>query len=326
MSNALVSVLTPCYNGEKWISRLMDSILEQTYSNIEFIIVNDGSTDESDTIIRNYEHKFIDRGFRFVYHHQNNKGLGGAIDAGLKLFTGDYLCWLDADDYLEYNSIEERVNYLEKNPEYAIVTSDAYIRDCDDLEHFKGLISNGKTHLSEEHQFEYLLNEDGIFCSGCHMVRTSAFCDVNPKRSIYPARRGQNWQMLLPLYYKYKAHFIPKPLYNYIDYPSSMSKNAGTEESLLNRYDEHEDILIHTLKMIEENQGVDLSKYLDFVREKYCRLRMSAALRYESYELFDQEFAKKKEYGVKMKDYSALLRRRFRFLNRGYFERKNEKK
>lgn len=325
MNNALVSVITPCYNGEKRISRLMDSVLTQTYPNIEFIIVNDGSTDESDSIIRQYEHKFIERGFRFVYYCQINKGLGAAIDAGLKLFTGEYLCWPDADDYLETDSIEERVNYLEAHPEYAIVTSDAYIRDYNNLGDFKGLISSGKTHLTEEYQFEHLLNEDGIFCSGCHMIRSSSFFTVNPERSIYPARRGQNWQMLLPLYYKYKTHFISKPLYNYIDYPSSMSKNAGTEESLLSRYEEHEDILTNTLKMIEETQDVDLSKYLDFVREKYCRLRMSAALHYEDYELFDKEFAKKKEYGIKRKDYFSLLRRRVPFLNTRYIEWKNKK-
>ena len=81
----------------------------------------------------------------------------------------------------------------------------------------------------DEKQFEYLLNEKSIFCTGCHMIRVSALKEVNPKFEIYPARRGQNWQLLLPIYYKYKRFFLDEPLYGYVIYAQSMSQGDVTK-------------------------------------------------------------------------------------------------
>ncbi|MBR3592480.1 MAG: glycosyltransferase family 2 protein [Clostridia bacterium] len=322
MEKGLVSIITPCYNGEKTIARLFDSILNQTYKKIEYIFVNDGSTDRTEEIVENYKDQFATKGIMFKYFYQNNKGLGGAIDTGLKHFTGEFLCWPDADDYLESNSIEERVNVLKANPEYAIVTSDAFVRDYNDLYAYKSFISNGKKHLSEKKQFKNLLDEDGIFCTGCHMVRSNAFLEVNPKRSIYPARRGQNWQMLLPIYYKFDAYFLNKPLYNYIDYPSSMSKNQDCLDSYLLRFNEHREILLNTLDMIEKVQKVDLSNYEIFIEKKYAFLKMHVSLKYFDYKNFDKEFKIKKIYGIEKRDIIALLRRYIKPLNHLYLRLK----
>lgn len=320
MKTELVSIITPCYNGEKCIERLLNSILEQTYEQIEFIIVNDGSTDNSADIILSFEDKFLSKGYMFKYIYQENKGLGGAIDTGLKHFTGDFLCWADADDFYEPNSISERVNFLIDNPEYAVVTSDAYVRNSDDLEHYKSLVSNRKQHLDNKKQFEYLLDEDGIFCSGCHMVRADAFLQVNPNRSIYPARRGQNWQMLLPIYFKFDSYFLNKPLYNYIDYPTSMSKNNDNLESFLHRHNEHRKIILNTLDMIENIQDVNLSEYKKFIEKKYAFLKMHTSLRYLNYQNFDKEFKIKKQFGLEKRDINALLRRYIKPLNHLYLK------
>ncbi len=322
MKSELVSIIMPCFNGEKFIERMLNSILNQTYEKIELIIVDDGSTDNSAEIIKCFESKFFKKNYGFNYIYQENKGLGGAIDTGLKHFTGSFLCWLDADDYLEPDSILERVNFLIDNPEYAVVTSDAYVRNADDLECYKSLISNGKQHLKNAKQFANLLDEDGIFCAGCHMVRTEAFLEVNPDRSIYPARRGQNWQMLLPLYYKFDACFLNKPLYNYIDYPTSMSKNKNNLESFLHRYNEHREIILNTLDMIENVQGADLSKYKLFIEKKYAFLKMHVSLRYLDYKNFDKEFKNKKKYGLEKRDIIALIRRYIKPLNHLYLKLK----
>ncbi len=320
MVKGLVSIITPCYNGEKTIARLMDSVLNQTYNKIEFILVNDGSTDNTETIVKSYENKFREKGMKFKYIYQGNKGLGGAIDTGLKHFTGDYLCWPDADDYLEPDSVQERLTFLEEHTEYAIVTSDAYVRNCDDLDNYKSLVSKNKKNLDKKNQFEYLLNEDAIFCPGCHMVRSVDFLKVNPQRTIYPARRGQNWQMLLPIYYKFNAYFLNKPLYNYIDYPNSMSKNKRTLESYLFRFNEHREILIHTLEMIEEIQDVKLDKYKTFIEKKYAFLKMHFSLKYFDYRNFDKEFSVKKKYGIEKRDILLLIRRYLKFINSLYLK------
>ncbi len=315
MIKDLVSIITPCYNGEKTIARLMDSVLNQTYKNIEFILVNDGSTDNTENIVKSYEQKFTQEGMIFKYVYQDNKGLGGAINTGLKNFTGEFLCWPDADDYLETDSVYERVKFLKENPDYGIVTSNAYIRKEDNLENPTLLVKEVTDRVKQENQFDLMLNGDSIFCSGCHMVRTEVFLDANPERSIYPARRGQNWQMLLPIYYKHKRYFLNKPLYNYIIYKKSMSKGADTVEKFLLRYSEHEAILINTLEMMENVQKANLTNYKLFVRKKYAFLKSHTALRFCDYKRFDKEFKIKKQYGIEKRDVIDLLRRYIKPIN-----------
>ena len=316
MSNhPLVSIITPCYNGEKCLARMLDSVIAQTYRPIEYILVNDGSTDGTQSLAESYIPKFEEAGIKYYIIKQENKGLGGAINAGLKIFTGDYLCWPDADDYLEPTSIEDRERILEKNPEYAVVSSDAYIRDCNHLDDYKKL-STGLKYLDDPNQFEHHLNGESIFCCGCHMVRVSMFLDVHPDREIFPARRGQNWQLLLPIYYKYKWIFLDKPLYNYIVSPNSMSKDKNTLEAVLFRCDEHEAIILKTLNRIQMIQKTDMEKYINLIKSRYARRRMEAAIRYKDKAVFKNEYEKKKqEIGIYTIDRIMYFRNKYVFLD-----------
>ncbi|NTW98357.1 MAG: glycosyltransferase family 2 protein, partial [Geobacteraceae bacterium] len=211
----LVSIITPCYNGDKYLYRFFDSILAQTYRNIELIFVNDGSTDKTEEVALSYKDRLESSGVRLVYIYQDNKGLAGAINAGLANMSGKYFCWPDSDDYFEATSIEKRVCVLENFTDYAVVTSDAYIRDIDSMEEPIGVVSNNNSNRFLSNQFEFLIIGESIFCSGCHMMRADVFRDTHPDGQIYNARRGQNWQMLLPVYYKHKRYFLDEPLYNY---------------------------------------------------------------------------------------------------------------
>ena len=303
MVKDLVSIITPCYNGEKVISRLMESVLNQTYKKIEFVLVDDGSTDNTASIVKGYESKFTEQGMIFKYVHQENRGLGGAIDTGLKHFTGEFLCWPDADDYLEEESVFERVKFLKENPDFGIVSSNAYIRNEDDFENPSLLVKELTDKVKQPNQFDLMVSGNSIFCSGCHMVRTSAFLEVNPERSIYPARRAQNWQMLLPVYFKFNRYFLDKPLYNYIIYKNSMSAGDDSAERLLSRYNEHQEVLFATLKQIEEVQKVDLSKYFKDVADQYAKIRLNVALKYKDKQLFMEEYKNKKAtVGLDKKD------------------------
>lgn len=87
----LVSLLTPCYNMEKYIFRLLDSVLSQTYPTVEMIIIDDGSSDKSADIIKSYIPKFSERGYSLKYVFQENSGQSVAIQNGLLLVKGKYL-------------------------------------------------------------------------------------------------------------------------------------------------------------------------------------------------------------------------------------------
>ena len=102
------------------------------------------------------------------------------------------------------------------------------------------------------------------------MVKTSAFLDSIPTREIYPARRGQNWQMLLPIYYKYKQAFLNEPLYAYILYTDSMSAGDKTKEQYEKRYDEYLDIIMNTLTRIDMPKR-ERNKYLKIYKGLYYR-------------------------------------------------------
>jgi len=122
-----VSIITPCYNGEKYLARYLNSILNQTYPQIELILVNDGSGDDTERIALSYKKIFRERGCEFIYVFQQNAGIAGALNTGLKVFTGEYLTWADSDDFFDAESIEKKVHFLENNKEYGFVRSDAYI-------------------------------------------------------------------------------------------------------------------------------------------------------------------------------------------------------
>ncbi len=281
---------TPCFNGDQHVHRFLDSILTQTYSNIELIFINDGSTDKTEEIVLSYREKFEQKGIKLIYVFQENKGLGGAINTGLKKVTGKYLCWPDADDYLEPESVESRLHILEKFSEYAVVTSDAYIRSIENLDTSIGLVSSGFTTNHDPDQFIHLLNGKSIFCSGAHMVRKKEFFETHPSGEIFPARKGQNYQMLLPLYYQYKRYFLNKPLYNYVRYESNMSKidNGSLTETLM-RNNHHQGILLNTLSTMKMGDK-EKSHYMNIVNAHYARINFKVAMEHREYELVKQVY------------------------------------
>lgn len=100
--NYKVSVILPIFNVEKYLENCLNSLLNQTYSNIEIIMVDDGSPDNCGKIIDNYELKDS----RFKTIHKANGGVSSAKNAGLNIATGDYICFVDPDDYVSSNYVE----------------------------------------------------------------------------------------------------------------------------------------------------------------------------------------------------------------------------
>ena len=115
----MVSVLIPAYNAEKTINRCIDSILCQTYQNIEIIIANDGSTDSTLPILSDYAEK--DR--RIIICSQPNKGVSAARNMCLKNAKGDYILYVDADDWIEPNMIQRMLELIE-DADFVLCESD----------------------------------------------------------------------------------------------------------------------------------------------------------------------------------------------------------
>lgn len=111
-----VSVIVPIYNVEKYLEKCINSLLSQTLEDIQIILVNDGSKDNSGNIAKEYEKNNNDR---VIYVEKENGGLSDARNYGLKYATGDFIAFLDSDDYIEKNAYEEMYNKaIEENADY----------------------------------------------------------------------------------------------------------------------------------------------------------------------------------------------------------------
>ncbi len=118
----LVSILIPCYNSEQWLAETIKSALAQTWKNIEIIVVDDGSTDNSLTVAKSFNSPFI------KVISQKNQGASAARNRALKEAQGDFIQYLDADDLLESNKIEIQLQTLQKNTNSNVVGSGEWAR------------------------------------------------------------------------------------------------------------------------------------------------------------------------------------------------------
>lgn len=313
-AKGVMSIIAPCYNGENYISRFLESILSQTYTKIQLIVVNDGSTDKTEEILKEYEEKFAESGMEFVHFFQKNQGIGGAINNALKYVTGEYLSWFGTDDYALPIYAEKMAAFLQENPDYAVVRCDGFLVDENDTTNIKGLFALNNNDKHNPNLFENAILEKG-FHFGYSVLRMDVFDQCNPSREIYPSRQGQNWQLLLPVFYEHKAAFIDEPLYCVVDNSSSVSRNPHksykkTQEQNL----EYEKILT---KVLNSMNIPDREKYMRIVTEKYIRRRMLAAINFEQYEDAVVEYDLLKQHGTATwKDFERILRVKYPVINK----------
>lgn len=103
-----VSIIVPIYNVERYLSRCLDSLINQTLKDIEIICINDGATDNSLEILK----KFAEKDKRIIIFNQNNKGVAASRNLGLKNAKGDYIGFIDADDWIDLNYFEKLYNAI----------------------------------------------------------------------------------------------------------------------------------------------------------------------------------------------------------------------
>ncbi len=116
-----ISVILPVYNAQPFLKEAIESILNQSYSNFEFIIINDGSTDDSEKTILQFNDS------RIKYFYQQNKGLGATLNIGLSLCTGKYIARQDQDDISYPDRFKKQIDFLEKNPTMVLLGTRAKI-------------------------------------------------------------------------------------------------------------------------------------------------------------------------------------------------------
>jgi glycosyltransferase involved in cell wall biosynthesis len=222
MSN-LISIIVPVYNMERYLDRCVSSIVNQTYKNLEIILVDDGSTDSSPQMCEDYAKNDA----RIKAVHKENGGLSDARNAGLKIATGNYIGYVDSDDWIEPNMYERMINAcIDNDAEMALCR---YFREYDDK-----TIDDGTDRvdiLDRENLLNiYITDKDGF------MVYNSVWSKLFKRGLIenvmFP--KGQNSEDIMyttrAMCRLNKAVYIDACLYHYvIDRKDSIMNVAKTE-------------------------------------------------------------------------------------------------
>jgi glycosyltransferase involved in cell wall biosynthesis len=166
-----VSIITPSYNQGPFIERTILSVLNQTYKNIEYILIDGGSTDNTMEIVERYREKIT------IVIHEKDNGQSDAINKGFKLATGQLVGWINSDDILFSNCVEKMVYLAELHPDGSIFYP-AVINLIDSEDQITGQIKKNITDKATLIQKDYCLIQQGSFYKS-DLVRKVNFLDVN---------------------------------------------------------------------------------------------------------------------------------------------------
>jgi glycosyltransferase involved in cell wall biosynthesis len=211
MQNPLVTVYITNYNYGRFIREAIDSVLNQTYPNIELIIIDDGSTDNSKTIIETYQNRS-----QVQVLFQQNKGLNATNNVALKMATGKYFIRLDADDYFEAYAIALMVSILEGRPEIGLLFPDYYY--VDELGNVIG--------VECRHDFDREVSLFDLPSHGaCTMVRAEELRKLGGYNEDFSCQDG--YELWLKYVLNSKVSNINKPLFYYRQHKMSLSQNES---------------------------------------------------------------------------------------------------
>lgn len=271
-----ITIISPCYNGETHLEAYINGLFSQTYTNVEYIFINDGSTDNTENIIKSYEEKFKNKGWDFIYIKQEKRGgQAKAINQGLKIFTGDYLCCIDTDDILLPKYLEDMSNCLNENEEFGIVFPWVECVEENTEKHICYYKRNIPNHVKDTLFDDILLqrnkNENFIFFPS-FMLRTNAFLDIYPNRKIYEGLSGQNAQLILPVIYNYKIGYVKQVLYKAIRRENSDS-NLNNVQDFINKTYSWEDIYCNVINIIPNMPTHEKVYYFTCVKNYWEKVR-----------------------------------------------------
>ena len=212
----LVSVLFPVYNGAYYLEESIQSILDQTYDNFEIIIIDDGSSDDSTSVIQN----FSDSRIRF-YKNETNQGLAATLNRAINLSKGYYLARQDQDDFSLPQRFEKQVGFLESHPDYGIVGTWAKVR--------RGTKENERViePPTDSLTIKFELLFENQFVHSSVMIRKEVFERIGLYSTNISRQPPEDYELWSRIARKFELSNIPEILHVYNRLPNSMSRRNG---------------------------------------------------------------------------------------------------
>lgn len=256
ISETMISVIIPVYNVDRYLCRCVDSVLAQTYKNLQVILVDDGSTDQSGVICDRYREKDS----RIVVIHKANGGLSSARNAGIDAATGDYFTFVDSDDWIEPDAYENMLVSC-KARQVQLVCAGRYDVNADTGERTLGLCPKQEVVISAQEMLQKILTWDGCDSSACDkLFNASLFHKIR-----FPdGRVSEDVAVMYRIVERAeRVALLPQPIYNYYHRQGSISTAVNLSPKTFHAVEHAKQILV-------------------FVKERYPEIVESAKFFYVS--------------------------------------------
>lgn len=234
------SIIIPVYNVEKYLKKCLDSVFNQTYKEYEVIVVNDGTKDNSMDIVKDYNVKVI---------NQKNQGLSAARNAGVKVATGDYLIFLDSDDYWEKNLLKELSKSLKNNPDLVRFQINEVYEDGRVIPYQEESFTN----LSGPDAFKKIVKYHFVENAWCYAISKKYY--LQNKFEFKPSTIHEDFGLIPLIIMKAKkVNSINYLGYNYLQRQGSIMSNKNYEKTKK----KVADMYLHYNYLIEEINKLDV--------------------------------------------------------------------
>lgn len=264
--NDSVSIIICVFNGEKYIQQCLESVLNQTYKNIEVIVVDDGSQDGLYEVVKCYPD--------VKYYYQENRGIGAARALGVSHCNGRYITMLDVDDLYLPTKIEDQVGFLKKNSQYDIVYNDAILVD-DNLNQIK-IVESDFPQMCKEDFFAHLLFRQIVPCMASMLFKRECFGTVNYPENL---RHAEDYWMTIKQAEAYHFGYLKKSLYKYRRHTQNLTNNHVLQEEAEIKVVQNLGIqkiseIVSRSTLNEQERILLLVKILIKIREYKCAIRV----------------------------------------------------
>lgn len=241
----LVSIIMPAYNAEKTIKESIESVLTQTYQNWELLIVNDGSKDNTSSVVSSYDD------VRIKLIEQVNGGVANARNNGLQKAQGEYIAFLDSDDLWTIDKLEKQINYFQENIEVGLVYTD---RKCFFENVDKAFDCEYKESIDIDDNYLRLLIYDYI-ATLTVMIKREVIVNVGLfDKELFGT---EDWDLWIRIAKKYKIGHLKERLAYYREHDGGISKNFDRHS-----VEERKVIEKHVLNNSIEKKVINLSLWV----------------------------------------------------------------
>lgn len=270
MNKALVSVIIPAYNHERYVQKTIKSIINQTYRNIELIIIDDGSKDLTWYKINEIKDECKKRFVNVIFKTQENQGTCRTLNHLISLTKGEYIYLIASDDIAKLDAIQTEINFLEENLEYGLVVGDDDFIDFDDRQcyldknrvvvydilkanflKFSDIYKNRERFLYTKNFGKYNTLYLGNYIPNGYLIRKSIFDKIGLLRPEAPL---EDWWLLLQISKYSKMKFIDRVLFSYRQHSTNTAKDLDKMHRIANKTIDYENKFVNS---VTNKDGID---------------------------------------------------------------------